>query len=298
VYEVRYVRKHDGVFVENKSHSKNGFGARAYPSKLMALLPHSYFRFVSLWNESAWQKLERTICESHLPTSVIADFNDPFESGPILFGDRSQKISIEGSYAASTVWSPLVASIWNELVGKTLSAEEIIQTYTAYFSVVSLSRRINSGLVWSHYSNGYRGIALHFTPINDQKSPFRQSHFQWMTYEKQRPIISIDHLRRYLRSGQSAEINSAFELQFIGAILFWKSEDWAYEQEARLVTGSTETAIPFPPQELASVILGPRVSAQDAERVALPGESSLYRWPGPGFPVRTTPSKLTGKAPR
>jgi hypothetical protein len=106
----------------------------------MALLPHSYFRFVALGNETAWQKLERTICESHLPTSVIADFNDPFESGPILFGDKSERISIE--------------------------------------------------------------------------------------------------------------VMGAFELQFVGAILFWKSEDWAYEQEARLVTGSNETAIPFPSQEL------------------------------------------------
>ena len=146
----------------------------------MALLPHSYFRFLNLGNENAWRLLEQTLCDSRLPTSKISDFNDPFELGPILSGDRSKRISVDGRYSANTVWSPLVGPAWKELFSKSLYAEELVQFYASYFSVASFSRRINSGLVWSHYTNGYRGIALHFTPSNAPNSPFNQSQFQWV----------------------------------------------------------------------------------------------------------------------
>lgn len=225
-------------------------------------------------NESSWAKLEDTICNSKLFTSSISNFNDPFESNPILVGDNNNLLDINFKTSANTAWSMLTVPLLKDLTGQKIKGNDAVDLFRKSMMMVSFSRRINSGLLWGHYANGYRGIALHFVPTNDPNSPFNQSAFHWVNYEKQRPYISFEQLRFYLDTtlphpggAFTPSALGAFELQFMSALMAWKSDDWAYEQEARLITKSDVPAISFPPSELVAVILGPLCSEADEAKL-------------------------------
>lgn len=218
--------------------------------------------------------LHDTFEKSLLFPSKIDSFNDPFEANPVVIGQTDETIEINASASANTDWSRLALPIFKRLEGQKLSARAIIAEFRKSLSMVSFSRRINSGLLWGHYTNGYRGIALHFAPTNDKDSPFQQGSFHWVDYEKQRPYLSFDRLRYYFNRKLSHPAGAftphalgAIELQFMSALLTWKSEEWSYEQEARLITSSETAATSFPPEELLSVILGPMCTKSDEEKV-------------------------------
>lgn len=224
-------------------------------------------------DEPSWQKLTNTLTTWRLATSALSNFNDPFEGSPVLVGDSGAEVEINFK-SANSIWSPLVAPILKDLDGTKLKAATVIDHFARSLFVVSLSRRINSGLLWSHYANGYRGIALHFTPTNDIESPFKDGAFHWVAYEKQRPFISFESMQYYLNENLhhpagafAMSARGATELQLLAAMLTWKSEDWSYEQEARLITSSATLEVGFPKSELASIILGPLCSEADAVRV-------------------------------
>jgi hypothetical protein len=133
---------------------------------------------------------------------------------------------------------------------------------------------VNSGLLWGHYTSGYRGIALHFVPTNASESPFTQTTFHWVSYEKQRPYLSFERLKYYFNQklkhpagAFTPQVLGAIELQLMAALLTWKSEDWSYEQEARLIVSSDSLSIHFPIEELVSVVLGPNCSKDDEARI-------------------------------
>jgi hypothetical protein len=178
----------------------------------------------------------------------MVNFNDPFEANPVIIGGKNERIEVAFKAAGNTAWSPL--------------------------SVASFSRRVNSGLLWGHYTSGYRGIALHFVPANAKNSPFSQSNFHWITYEKQRPYLSFERLKYYFNQNLphpagafTPQVLGAIELQLMAALLTWKSDEWSYEQEARLIVASDATCIQYPSEELTSIILGPNCSSTDEHRI-------------------------------
>lgn len=259
----------------------------------MSLLPHSYFRFASLETPPAWEKLRQTILQQCLPTSKISGFNDPYECAPVCVGDTEALLDIRGQNGASTAWSMLAADIRSKMLGKSLKLSEIISIYRSSLSVVCFSRRINSALLWSHYSAGYRGIALHFLPSNAPDSTFNQQSFHWVNYEKQRPFLSSDVMKYYFDTtienpaGAFAPNSlGATELQFMSAILTWKSDDWSYEQEARLIVPVGQDTVKIRSDELASIIIGPRCPPEREERIKYLVEQS-------GLKVRIAQARLS-----
>ena len=225
-------------------------------------------------DDRSWTLLKNTLEKSLLFPSKIDSFNDPFEAKPVVIGRNEEKIEINATAPANTEWSPIASPIFKRLHGKELTAKEIIEGFRSSLSMICFSRRINSGLLWGHYTSGYRGVALHFSPTNDIKSPFQQGRFHWVNYEKQRPYLSFDRLRYYFNRTLShpagaftPETIGAIELQFMSSLLTWKSEEWSYEQEARLIISSETTEITFPPEELLSIVLGPLCTEVDEKRV-------------------------------
>jgi hypothetical protein len=241
----------------------------------MALLPHSYFRFLSLRDEPAWEKLRQTLCQSRLHTSRVRDFNDPFEASPVIIGGANETIEVNFKSSGNTVWASLILPLFKTLEGQERTIAEILNHLKNSLSVVSFSRRVNSGLLWGHYTSGYRGIALHFVPTNANNSPFKDSNFHWVTYEKQRPYLSFERLKYYFNQtlqhpagAFGPQVMGAVELQLMSALLTWKSDDWSYEQEARLIVSSDTLSVQYPSEELVSVILGPNCSSEDEGRIS------------------------------
>ncbi|QZN79737.1 DUF2971 domain-containing protein [Stenotrophomonas sp. DR822] len=89
--------------------------------------------------------------------------------------------------------------------------------------ILSLSRRWNSSLMWSHYTNSHAGFCVGFNRDHDffktkgeVGDPERSLHE--VEYSKQR--VAVSHVR-----GQPIDLK----------VIWTKSQDWEYEQEERVV---------------------------------------------------------------
>lgn len=66
-------------------------------------------------------------------------------------------------------------------------------------------------------------------------------------------------------------------------VFYTKAADWAYEREVRIVyTAPRQTSLPFQPDGLLSVIIGPRMSSDDEAKL----RDILARSRVPHLPVR------------
>lgn len=137
--------------------------------------------------------------------------NDPFESANYDFRELNE-----------TFVSSLPQSIGDDFRAPKRLKEltnDLIDKFGSKFGVLSLSERWNSSLMWAHYTDRHRGCCIGF----NRDHPF----FADDTLQKSnlRPVMY----------GVS-RIDFAKELNGQGpGIPFYKSTDWAYEEESRIV---------------------------------------------------------------
>jgi hypothetical protein len=141
--------------------------------------------------------------------------NDPFEAANFQLGQLNEQfISSVNQAVEKDVEMELRSA--GELKNLT---NEFIDQFGEKVGVLSLSERWNSSLMWSHYTDRHRGycVGFHrdhsfFTCVTPQKSNLTP-----VTYG-------------------SSRIEFADELKGLGTrMLFYKSIEWAYEEESRVV---------------------------------------------------------------
>lgn len=116
--------------------------------------------------------------------------------------------------------------------------------------VLSLSASDRNILLWSHYAAGHTGLCLKFIATNH--TPF---------FGRALPIS-------YTSTYPEINVLSSSDKQ-VDAFLLTKAEDWAYEEEWRIIDhGSGAGNIVFPAELLVGVILGTRMSPDDKRAVA------------------------------
>lgn len=134
--------------------------------------------------------------------------------------------------------------------------------------ILSLSRRWNSGLMWSHYTSSYAGFCVglnkehtFFEGIPDKSG--ERFPLSSVRYSEHRTVVTEQRL------GHVAALN----------ILLTKSMDWLYEEEERLVSFLSSAHVkkdfaPFnihlfkvPFDAIGEIIVGHRASAVDREKV-------------------------------
>ncbi|MFG6244988.1 DUF2971 domain-containing protein [Vibrio diabolicus] len=139
----------------------------------------------------------------------------------------------------------------------------------ANIGILSLSRRWDSALMWSHYATSHSGICIGF---NREHDFFKQGNdkndngnfiFKPVTYSEQRSLVPGSRLNK----SQSI------------SVLCTKSLDWQYEQEERaiaLLSDATKTIkteqlklslFNVPHESIAEIIIGMRVS-EDIKKLA------------------------------
>ena len=111
------------------------------------------------------------------------------------------------------------------------------------YRVVSLSADSTNFLLWSHYADGHKGVAI------EVEIPDNHPDLIEVIYT---PFSSV-----FTSSGDTKE---NMRHLFNG-----KGEEWAYENEYRIVTESIYFTLPKP---VTRVLLGPRVSI-DQEKILL-----------------------------
>ncbi|MBI1311014.1 DUF2971 domain-containing protein [bacterium] len=116
---------------------------------------------------------------------------------------------------------------FDELYGETAAErfqDKIRKVTEATTGILSLSKVCDNILMWSHYADSHRGMAIEF----DSEHAYFDYGTQDVNYSDQRP-------RMELKSGRhSAEI------------LTTKSSDWSYEQEVRRTENLTDNVRRMP----------------------------------------------------
>lgn len=104
------------------------------------------------------------------------------------------------------------------------SAEE----YFNSIGILSLSKKWNNPLMWSHYTNSHRGFCIGFNEehnfFKDFQSEFGIGNINKVIYESNRPFLELS-------SNKDGNCISKKNME----ILCTKSKDWEYEDEYRII---------------------------------------------------------------
>jgi Protein of unknown function (DUF2971) len=250
--------------------------------------PHqSIFKYVGLNGKKSWDLLERTLNACELVGSTYNALNDPYELSPHLFNDLrpvtiARALGERAPLAArlkGEPWDPNV--LFADVARYEAEARELFAKIQQGARIIAFCDRSDSPLLWSHYANSYEGACLHFTGGAFER---RLSNFGYVSYSTHRPTYPLSlalELSARKRTGYSDDNLRQAESDKL--VFYTKAADWAYEREVRIVyTAPRQTSLPFQPDGLLSVILGPRMSSDNEARL----RDLLARSRVPHLPVR------------
>lgn len=124
------------------------------------------------------------------------------------------------------------------------------QESSEQMGVFCLAEAIDSVLMWSHYADDHKGIALRFNfPLSDKGGLFPLFSVR---YQEERPTINA----YFGGTDQSNDIMDA---------LCTKAPAWSYEKEWRVLEpGGAASIVEFDPKIITGVVMGARVLDTDA----------------------------------
>lgn len=189
--------------------------------------------------------------------------NDPFEINPCILE------FMEGAkeYASTKYKGPPLTHEQIEIYARQ-EAGRFLKRLFADYLILSLSRRNNSRLMWSHYAACHHGMALGF----DSSSPF----FAHWSQGKKTPLFNVEssNTRFVLPTAETWTNDNVMGL------FLRKCDDWAYEDEVRLFSrsdaanevltlpsGELVYLFDFPGESLKEIIFG--VLGSDEHRNAV-----------------------------
>lgn len=131
------------------------------------------------------------------------------------------------------------------------------------FRVLCLSELNDVTPMWQHYSDGYKGVVLEFSAVDELDSAFLVA--RPVQYQDTPPAIADPNqwVSCMLGQGGSTYRDLFTEYEYV------KTNAWSYEKEWRIVSGARpgESGLfgdyGFHPHELTGIYFGPKSSAED-----------------------------------
>lgn len=243
----------------------------------------SLFRYVGLNNKTSWDMLERTLQKSELLGATAHSLNDPYELSPVRFDDLSARtVPRPPSFHASFGDKREKVDEAERVEAARAQAHEFLDGKIKSARIIAFCQQSQSPLLWSHYANSYRGACLHFLA-----RAFHPRSLCIVNYSKFRPIYPLSLaaalFRQNVPNRPPIEMDRVLQSESDHLLFFNKSEDWSYECEVRLVFDSRrETHIQFNANALASIIIGPRMTAEDEAKL----RDIVSRSPVSKLPIR------------
>jgi hypothetical protein len=218
----------------------------------------------------------RIFIEQKLWFSSASDFNDIFEAVPRFdqiipeMTEKARRINYAflppevglnfSSYNART------KEFHHQVVEST--HDEYPETFQRKFSlhagIVCFSAHLDSLLMWGHYTDCHRGFVLEFDP---RHALFPPRDFAKVRYDENRPVMTVETTSE---------------------VLLFKSPEWRYEDEYRLVKQKAELTkgtrvrngenieghyLRLPMDSIKAVYLGCRIEKNDRENLIKPLEA-------------------------
>ena len=224
----------------------------------------------------------------YLKTSDPTEFNDTFEISPKVDPNRFDRAFVERlarrDYIIREAWDRLKPNLYNgdyelfknqrlrnidaEIDKRMQNLPDNIKdvkksfrtTFSGHWRLLCFTRSINSILLWSHYADSHKGIALEFDSDDEYISDVGSEYFLNVVYSSKKPEFTPWH-----------DVESfASEIKKTAT---WKSLEWAYEEEVRLILPRTKSILhddffPFRGNPVRAVYLGAKCSDNDRNKVA------------------------------
>jgi hypothetical protein len=135
------------------------------------------------------------ISYQRLKVSLLNDLNDPFELNAVDLPDRESR----------------------------KKAYNFKQFMAERYGMLCFCKIWKNPLLWSHYANRHKGVALEFEIKDDIAFTIK--------YRKERYVLN---------AGKSYSVNKKFERKDIEGIWLTKFRDWSYEKEIRVIVEKSE----------------------------------------------------------
>lgn len=229
------------------------------------------FKYVGLSNKTSWEYLGRMLNEFELVGSTATSLNDPFELSPFIFDDLRPKVVAQalGEREYSAI-DRLQNKSPYKLEDKYSDLEPHREAARAYLSrternsrIICFCERSDSPLLWSHYANSYRGACLHFF---GRAFATKSARIGYVNYTAHRPTFPMS--LALALSAKPQRPSSLLQMEAERMYFFSKALDWSYENEMRIVYNTNNAkAVSFGQDGLASIIVGPRMSQEDKDRL-------------------------------
>jgi hypothetical protein len=130
-----------------------------------------------------------------------------------------------------------------------------VQEVADHFGLLSFSAQLSDPVLWGHYADSHKGLALAFE--------FPDSMIFPVTYNHCRPLVEFRDL-------MNTNIQLSSEPDFLREVYGQKAPSWSYECEHRTIVMLRDCTAkeglyfwPFLPQYLKSVILGVRCTVSE-----------------------------------
>lgn len=204
---------------------------------------------------------KKIITDHELYFGSAEDFNDPFDFLPIFTMDGSRsdvqrylEWTQEGRsradrrrFASQMLKDPDFPNYVKQAMG--IADAELVEVRKTT-GLLCLAARPDHMLLWGHYADSHRGIALRFKP---QKGDGLFESACPVTYQEDRPKLSlVQHDTPHLAK----------------LALFTKADFWAYEEEWRIIKGTgSKGAHKFAASSLDGIVLGAKTSSDDERKI-------------------------------
>lgn len=194
------------------------------------------------------KRLLELLIQSEMFFPHRAQLNDPFDCNIDIFR------AIEHALARGTCEKP-------ELLQQFRHDEAVAHRFSSNVSrmgIGSFSLSNNETLLWSHYANNHRGVALRYdfpmTFLDDAENILAVSAVSYEANSVSDWLIENAHLYR--------DDHQEFIIGLLKKVLMSKAPSWSYEQEARIVRPETGL-FALPRGTLTHVVFGLQTSKQD-----------------------------------
>ncbi|MFA0811029.1 DUF2971 domain-containing protein [Microbulbifer epialgicus] len=230
------------------------------------------YKYRSLANETQKERVKDIVLNHKVRLSKPNDLNDPIEGKPVFqLGDLNDPVYRE--HFEQWAWNTqrLLPSPppKNEFISwlRSLSVkqhnskvEEISirnqEAIDSKWRVFSLSGTSTSELMWAHYGDSHKGLALVFDASDGE--------------------FGVAMKVAYMRARRPIDITSQDEKEILFSTILAKREAWSYEEEFRCVAAEpwqpplphlNNQFLSFKPKQLIGVIFGAKIEAEDRQEV-------------------------------
>lgn len=172
-----------------------------------------------LYKYVSFTSAQKIIETSTLGFSCLEDVNDPFEGRALKFKRNKETIN--------TPDSVFVGAVRNRL--------------SRNYGILSLTRQPLNPLMWAHYGTSHTGVVIGIdiekAKLNCEETSVIPAQYGEIVYSQTKPhsLLLEPTAEQLMNIGEEVQSFNSHDFQLFKQAFLYKSIDWGYEEEVRVV---------------------------------------------------------------